>query len=535
MATAATAATAGSATIPASLKAHLTKILANKMTAPGTNWRGTPPPSAATAATVDYTVDAASLIEALLAAAPAASEHTNVNSWANQQVGSALGAIEKDPRVAIGLGTGTLGLLEAAARNTAHTALYKSVYDTMNGHHREFRAITAAHATTTTCGTAAEVGIKSPQPCGSATDKAYGSPHVGPAIDPVIDDAWQLATADQDALRAYAAAATHIGAQEWVRTGIAWMASMIDEYFGRDTSGPSPDGTSSRPHGELNLTRRLAAKLSYDTRQAPLSTEEELVLMTALRSERASGPPARRVRLLDVGACGTLFDAHPAIDDTAIDLCPQAGNARVLQSDFLKLRISGPGSEPTIEPCDEFAAGRLTELPEGSYDVVALSLVLSYLPRALQRGAMIRKARRLLPTPDPPRIPSCTCGGDTLTSTAPSTASITTTGMDTARACACAPRLSRGLLLVVDTMSIDGRHATRRSGGFIQEWIESIEAEGFVHLRHKVLSKSHALAFATAPLPCGWVEGSMPPPPLLRMKREERGDWDDGLLLAARN
>ena len=88
--------------------------------------------------------------------------------------------------------------------------------------------------------------------------------------------------------------------------------------------------------------------------------------------------------------------------------------------------------------------------------------------------------------------------------------------------------MSRGLLLIVDTFSVDGRRSNRH-GGYVQQWINEIEAEGFVFLRHTVLQRSHALAFASAPL--GFeraaAERTVPrEPPALRMRREERGPWD---------
>lgn len=48
--------------------------------------------------------------------------------------------------------------------------------------------------------------------------------------------------------------------------------------------------------------------------------------------------------------------------------------------------------------------GSLLALASDSADVVVFSLVLSYLPLPSQRGAMIAKARSLLPTPQPLRL-----------------------------------------------------------------------------------------------------------------------------------
>ena len=113
----------------------------------------------------------------------------------------------------------------------------------------------------------------------------------------------------------------------------------------------------------------------------------------------------------------------------------------------------------------------------------------------------------MLPTPDPPIVPTSDENGD-----------------------GAPPRLSRGLLLIADTFSIDGRHSNRK-GGYVKQWIESIESEGFVFLRHQVLARSHVLAFATAAWSDEQAEAaSRREPPELRMRREERGEWDDGLV-----
>ena len=120
----------------------------------------------------------------------------------------------------------------------------------------------------------------------------------------------------------------------------------------------------------------------------------------------------------------------------------------------------------------------------------------------VHRHQMIRKARRMLRTPERLVLPP-----------APSGEGATLGGA------------SRGLLLLVDTMSIDGRKSNRQNGGYIQQWIEAVESEGFAFIRHQVLSRSHALVFATAPMPT--AETLAREPPELRMRREERADgWD---------
>ena len=66
----------------------------------------------------------------------------------------------------------------------------------------------------------------------------------------------------------------------------------------------------------------------------------------------------------------------------------------------LTLAIYPPGTARLVLPSEEHQAGALRRLPAASFDVVVFSLVLSYLPLARQRGAMVAQARRLLLTPD---------------------------------------------------------------------------------------------------------------------------------------
>ena len=458
--------------IPDGMKIFLTRKLAAAIATPGTA----------------PTAEVARLIDALIAAAP---DEAPRASWVHAQFDMALRAVEKEPAVATALKAGEIGLLDAVDHHAAYSEAAAAMYHTINGHHRELREV---------------AGVR---------DAPDDSLRTAAGEDASADDAWLRATSDGAKLRAYADAATRIGTRQWVRAGVQWMAKQAGDFFCDAHAG----GGSSTVAGEpqlFRLARKEATRLSYESRGTPLEPEEEDALRTALRRERAamagcssdsgdasidwSSAWSRPVRLLDVGACGTLFEEHSHIEDTPIDLCPQEGNPRVMQCDFLTLNLGPPGSDMVVAPSDEFEGGRAERLPAGSYDAVALSLVLSYLPSPKLRGAMIRKARRMLPTPDPPIVPTSDENGDGAT-----------------------PRLSRGLLLIADTFSIDGRHSNRK-GGYVKQWIESIESEGFVFLRHQVLARSHVLAFATAAWSDEQAEAaSRREPPELRMRREERG------------
>ncbi len=98
-------------------------------------------------------------------------------------------------------------------------------------------------------------------------------------------------------------------------------------------------------------------------------------------------------RVLDVGACHNRIMEHlkDSFDITAVDLEPAPlfvddgfGHysndcSPVLRGDFLSIKILQQGPSVVSE------AGNLVGVKEGSIDIVVMSLVLSYLPDALQR------------------------------------------------------------------------------------------------------------------------------------------------------
>ena len=167
-----------------------------------------------------------------------------------------------------------------------------------------------------------------------------------------------------------------------------------------------------------------------------------------------------------------------------------------------------PGTARLVLPSEEHQAGALRRLPAASFDVVVFSLVLSYLPLARQRGAMVAQARRLLPTPD---------------------AEAEEEAEEEAEAAGGGGR-RRGLLLVVETLSVDRRASSWAEQSVLQEWVASIETLGFRFLRHEALRRSHALAFVTTAVD-GDLETLLADEalPELRMRREVReAGWDGG-------
>ncbi len=380
--------------------------------------------------------DVPALIAELVKHAPAGEP---LNMWVHHHSLRAERALAKDEILRQQLLAGEVGLIDAVRADEAHSADAEAMYTTITGHHSELRSSTAAHAQPSVRREAGEAEVE--------------------AEDPMVTAAWRAATSDASALREYADAAGKIGSRRWVRDGIDWCVGTSRTFF--------------REGGGSNLARREATRLSYASRGLPLEPSLASAIVAAAEA-RGGPPPQQRIRLLDVGACQSLFDGYDDIDPLAVDLCPHPAHPSVLQCDFLELGVTERCTPPAILPSNDFPAGALASLPAASFDVVVLSLVLSYLPLPRLRGAMIAKARRLLPTPDPP---SCD-------EAAPRTASF-----------------RRGLLLVVDTFSLDQRRASSRadSGSYLRRWVEAVEGLGFTFLRHTLLPRSHALAFATAP------------------------------------
>ena len=83
----------------------------------------------------------------------------------------------------------------------------------------------------------------------------------------------------------------------------------------------------------------------------------------------------------------------------------------------------------------------------------------------------------------------------------------------------------RGLLLLVDTFSVDRKAREWKDQHYLKQWVEAVESMGFVFLRHQVLPRSHALAFATTHLTeAELAELALRAPPEMRMRREETGE-----------
>ena len=110
-----------------------------------------------------------------------------------------------------------------------------------------------------------------------------------------------------------------------------------------------------------------------------------------------AGSPKRRIRLLDVGSCYDPFRRFEDLEVTAFDLCPAptAAAPTVFKGDMLTMSIT-PSDSSAIPTTPGAADETLKSLPQGSFDVVTLCLVLSYIPDPWDRTRAVWNARRLL-------------------------------------------------------------------------------------------------------------------------------------------
>ena len=319
----------------------------------------------------DVETAADSLVQQLAALAPPSE---NVNEWARREGLRVARVLEQRPDMADSLAQGSATVEQALRQIDEEREAASELFETIAGHHARLRD---------------EVSVD------------WGADDVSAV--------WRAATAEQAALRTYAEAAAEIGTREWAKAGIAWCAEQATHFY--------------RGGGARRLALREAAASGADDAAA-----------AAAAAEIRPGGEGGAIRLLDVGACGSLFAPCEGIEATALDLCPQAGAAGTLQCDFLQLEVDAdPTSRRVVAPHPDVRAGALVRVPAGDADVVVMSLVLSYLPQPRQRAAMVAQARRVLQSASPAR---------------------------------------RGLLLLVDTMAIDRKARKWSEQANLHRWVD---------------------------------------------------------------
>lgn len=202
---------------------------------------------------------------------------------------------------------------------------------------------------------------------------------------------------EEERLQQYATAAKMMGSKKWVRESNAWAENFSLSFLRRN-------GARKAHIKELSE----AYKGQHGGAEIPRAEREALEagLLRDLMRGAAGDDAPRPIRLLDVGSCYNPIATGPsaeAFDITALDLCPASES--VLQCDFLTLTVGPEDSAPVFKPESSSSGVRaLSQLPAHSFDVVVMSLVLSYLPSPEQRRTMIEKARLLLRNPQSPAL-----------------------------------------------------------------------------------------------------------------------------------
>lgn len=300
----------------------------------------------------------------------------------------------------------------------------------------------------------------------------------------IVKEEWTDVAADQTSLAKYSEAASAMGAKKWVMDCNEWMETFAVGFF--------KHGTARKHYVKEYQIKHNLAKNDSVLKELLHGLPKDLTTVDS--------PFGSRIKLLDVGSCYNPIgrsNNSTSLDVTALDLYP--ADPSVYQADFLNLAIGTKDSQPQIEVTPSATAHseassvlgrdlqRLVSLPEGSFDVVTMSLVLNYLPSPEQRLQMIRKARQLLRSPS------------SLSTTDPNTNNVTGESNTPHRT---------GLLLIAEKESIfsSSEHAIESVGqnkkALLSGWKQAIAKEGFSLVKYQLLKSgpkrySHVFAFAT--------------------------------------
>jgi hypothetical protein len=326
----------------------------------------------------------------------------------------------------------------------------------------------------------------------------------------LVKKSYSTAVQNVTSLEVYAEAANSMGKKVWVQQGNLWMEDFSINFFRRN--GARKDylkAINHDPDGEGQ--REMATALPRDLMLEETFLTDAEGNPKSVNMMESDSPPARLIRLVDVGSCYNPIGKsanQAAFSVTPLDLCPV--DPSVYQCDFLDLEIGPRGSVPEIVPAAtavsehsenvtavslgtesgseksvESKSPKLLRLPAASYDVVAMSLVLNYLPTPALREKMIKKARQLLIPPGE--------GGQ--------------------------PHRA-GILLIIEKESIFSYDRIQsdvyhNKSTLLNCWKETICSFGFELVRYRNIltaedhRRCHALAFRTIPIPEQTLEASI--------------------------
>eukprot|EP00930_Biecheleria_cincta_P037967 TRINITY_DN26092_c0_g3_i1.p1 TRINITY_DN26092_c0_g3~~TRINITY_DN26092_c0_g3_i1.p1 ORF type:complete len:491 (-),score=100.98 TRINITY_DN26092_c0_g3_i1:73-1545(-) len=201
-------------------------------------------------------------------------------------------------------------------------------------------------------------------------------------------------------MKTYSDAATYFGNEWWVRVAHSQIITALDRYFllspeqvQRGHPKWAADYGGNLPAGWKKY--KLKGRFMYWNPE-----EKRMQIQAPQKTEALPAPPPREppVQLLDIGSNQNRFaDDSFFVNAHALDLQPsEAASGQVLQADFLKVPIADSEDAEENQRFILNEDGSLKAIVAGSFDVVVLSLVLSFVPSAEQRIEMVAKARRCL-------------------------------------------------------------------------------------------------------------------------------------------
>lgn len=254
------------------------------------------------------------------------------------------------------------------------------------------------------------------------------------------------AEANEEDLQQYSKAAAATGKSKWVKNALTWSFEFFEHYFGKMESNVEHDGDEDgRQYAKSR--RKLITSLGEDVgKLAPTriafrrgkrkrdgssegNNEETARVVEARNASRDRNRRYGRVnrskssnssgdgnddkngetfRLLDVGSCWDFYREYErksthfgSCKVVAFDLAPEDGAENVLEGDFLNVQFfdrieDENGAETLLKTSSSSSSKRLQGLKLSSFNIVVLSLVLTYVPTAENRFQMIINARKCL-------------------------------------------------------------------------------------------------------------------------------------------
>lgn len=462
---------------------------------------------------------AAALLEDLerLALASADGNGAEANKWAHVQGMRAAVALRRDASLRETLLAGETDLAGVLAAHEAHCKASSKMAHAIQARHKQLREAVTGGAELGKVAGADQGGILSEMGDQSVlvgdTSDAQTTPASGEGGLAVGGAAGVSASVwhDATALRSYADAAAQIGERGWARQGIDWIATesrdFLDPQGGRlrlefrDACRGLWKAREGSSHADLLAGDSGAYSSHPDASQRDAYAAEKAKLRERVAAALTAGSPAPTpIRLLDVGSCGNLFARFDGFQVTALDLEPLSAPdaAEVFQCDFLSLRIGDEGSAAVVAAHERCKAGKLCALPRGGFDAVAMSLVLSYLPTAEQRFRMVTKARELL---------VCEGLSESVSESVRegmSQGAIQGTNEGSGQVNEEGAELRygpRGVLMLVETFSVDRKARSWKEQTYLHRWVQTIEAVGFRFVKHQALARTHALMFVASHKP----------------------------------